>query len=68
MCGDLITQNRFLDVGSGTGPETLAPVRSAASTICPAELVQYPVLEGFQNYANLLLVVSYHHILNCLIS
>jgi len=32
-----MTQNRLMEVGSGTGPETWAPVRSAASTICPAD-------------------------------
>ena len=37
MCGPRMTQKRLIAVGSGTGPETRAPVRSAASTICPAD-------------------------------
>src|SRR5271154_34266 len=31
--GERITQYTFFSVGSGTGPETLAPVRVAVSTI-----------------------------------
>src|SRR5438270_12258782 len=31
--GDRITQYTFFSVGSGTGPETVAPVRVAVSTI-----------------------------------
>jgi len=31
--GDRITTYTFFSVGSGTGPETLAPVRVAVSTI-----------------------------------
>src|SRR5690348_7867255 len=37
MCGLLSTQYLSIDVGSGTGPATAAPVRSAASTICRAD-------------------------------
>jgi len=37
MWGDRITQNFSIPVGSGTGPATAAPVRSAASTICTAD-------------------------------
>src|SRR3989338_6270594 len=31
-----MTLNRLICVGNGIGPETTAPVRSMASTICPA--------------------------------
>ena len=37
MCGERITVNRLMCVGSGTGPATAAPVRSAASTIWVAD-------------------------------
>src|SRR5687767_9505189 len=35
--GDLFTVNFLISVGSGTGPATDTPVRSAASTICSAD-------------------------------
>jgi hypothetical protein len=34
MNGERITQYRSIRVGNGTGPDTLAPVCSAVSTIC----------------------------------
>ena len=37
-CGPRMTQKRRMCVGRGTGPATLAPVRSAVSTICPVEV------------------------------
>jgi len=37
MNGDRITLKRSIRVGSGTGPDTLAPVDSAVSTIFAAD-------------------------------
>ena len=36
-CGDLSTVNFFIDVGSGMGPLTLAPVLFAVLTISPVD-------------------------------
>jgi len=37
LCGERMTQYTFFSVGSGTGPATVAPVRSTVSTIFFAE-------------------------------
>ena len=42
MCGERITVNLRSLVGSGTGPDTIAPVRAAASSISFVAISNFP--------------------------
>ena len=57
--GPRLTVKRSIQVGSGIGPRTCAPVRFAVLMISPRSLIQQAVIVPFQAYADRLRVHSF---------
>jgi hypothetical protein len=48
MCGERLTVNFSMRVGSGMGPRTCAPVRLAVSTISRGRLIEHAMIKGLE--------------------